>query len=334
MKFRNSISALGIGLLSVVFIVSGLTITTSATSGQIGVANGFKISPVRYEETVDKGATKTFIIYVSGVDDYPIIAQAVVNDFQASTDEGGDPSLLLDTNQAVPADSFKAITSPIPNTEIQPGETAQIQVVIKVPANAQPGGYYGMVRFASALSLTPSTAPTSVGLSASTGTLFLITVPGNLTEKLSIVSFSAAKGGSMGRIYTSGNNLQIITRVQNTGNIHVAPFGKIQVSHSGKVISELKFNNIVPPGQVLPNSIRKFTYSLPNQSLFGKYTVNAYLGYGTQGSLLTAKNIFWVIPWWFIGLMIVIVLVLISAGYVVYRRIQKIRQHRKHIRKV
>ena len=73
-----------------------------------------------------------------------------------------------------------------------------------------------MVRFISALSMTPSkNSGTTVSMSPSTGTIFLVTVPGNLSEKLQILS-SAAKKGNQGQIFTS-NDLQVITRIKNTG---------------------------------------------------------------------------------------------------------------------
>jgi hypothetical protein len=236
---------------------------------------------------------------------------------------------MFNANQSAPVNSFKSIVNPISSVTIQPGQTAQVPVVISVPENAESGGYYGVVRFVSGLS---NTNGGNLNLSASVGTLFLVTVPGNLTENLEVVDFSAAHNGSTGRLFINTKKLSIITRLKNTGNIHVAPFGVVTISHGSKVIEEYEFNSTQPRGNILPDSIRKFNDPLKNTSWSGKYTIMANLGYGTSGNLLTMKNTFWVIPLWFLILAVIITLAILIGSYFVFRRYKMMKKHSIRVR--
>lgn len=303
-----------IAMSSILLLVTSEAGAVSAT----GVANGFRLSPVRVDVSVEKGHSVTENIYVTNVNNYDVTARAIVNEFSASTNETGSPSVLLDNSQPAPANSFRALTSAIADVTIPAGKTATVPVVIKVPANANAGGYYGAVRFVSANSNSGST----VTISASVGTIFLVTVPGKLTEHLQLLDFSAGQNNSTASFFTNPKNIQIITRVQNTGNIHVAPIGKINIQDdNGKNIETLEFNNTKPAGEVLPNSTRKYINNLQKQNWFGRYTATAYLGYGTLGGLITVKTSFWVIPVWILAL-VGLALLLLIAGiiYAIARR--------------
>jgi hypothetical protein len=335
MKIKNSLSILLVGLVSISLIFTSLAMAvTNNTTNIVGVANGFKVSPVIYEITVEKGRTDTEIIYVTNVDvKTAIIAQPIVNDFLPSSDESGTPNILLNPNQSAPSDSFKSIVKSVKSVTIQPGQTAQVPVVISVPKNAESGGYYGAVRFISG-EQNKLGGEQNLGLSASVGVLFLVTVPGNLMENLQEVDFSAAKNGSTGRFFINATSLSIITRLRSTGNIHVQPFGTVQVADShGKIIEEYEFNNRNPRANVLPNSTRKFEDQLKNKKWIGKYTITANLGYGTSGNLLTMKNYFWVIPLWMVIVFVIILLAILAGGYYAYRKINIARRHKIKVRR-
>lgn len=327
MKHKISLASIVLAFSSIVLVASSLT-----SAQESGVANGFKVSPVRAEVTIEKGKSAVEKVYVTNVNSYTVTAKAIVNDFEAATDESGKPQIILDETKSASSNSFKSIVKSIPDVKIEAGKTAEVAVNIAVPGDAQAGGYYGAVRFVSAE--TDTNNQTNVALSASVGTIFLVKVPGELTEQLQLVDFSAAKDGSTSRFFTNGKNLQIVTRLKNTGNIHVAPFGRVQITdRSGKVVEEYEFNNESPRANVLPNSTRKFTDNLKKQDWIGKYTATANLGYGTTGSLISTKTTFWVIPLWVIVAAVVLIVLLILGGYLVYRRISTNTKHKAKSRR-
>lgn len=302
-----------VALLTIVFgggINAAMANAAAAVSN--GAANGFTISPVLTEISVAKGQSQTIALTVSNPTSTSLTAVPIVNDFVASNDESGTPRLILNSSVPLPADNFESLVGNIPTVTLGPDQSQTINVTVNVPKDAFSGGYYGAIRF------VPGTLgkQSNVGLTASVGSLFLVTVPGNLTEKLSLVQLSAAdRNGNPSSFFTNGQ-LSALVRLDNTGNIYTQPFGTIELKNTfGHIISVTQFNNSVPRSSILQQSIRKFVVSLPSHSYIGHYTMIASFGYGTTGSgnLIVAQTGFWYIPIWaqIVGLVIVVVIITI-----------------------
>ena len=277
-------------------------------SGAIG-AQGIEVSPVRQDITINPGQSQTINIKVVNVTANTEVLQGIVNDFVASSNETGQPSILVGANVYAPSHSLKRFISPLPNITLAPGQEIQVPVTINVPKNAAGGGYYGVVRFGPA---GTGSKDQTVTLAGRVGSLVLLTVPGDIKQQLSIASFDVESNGSPSTYFTSNKHINAVIRFQNEGNIQVAPFGKILLkSRSGKIIASFNVNNVTPPGNVLPNSIRRFSIPVSHLSSFGIYTLEANFGYGTTGQPLSASTVFYVIPLTvIIGFLIFIVLIL------------------------
>jgi hypothetical protein len=333
MKKLMQRSAYAFAALITVFAV-GL-IKVGAQSGPAG--NGFRISPVRSEYTIDKGKRDTLTITLENPSDGAITAKGIVNDFIASDDESGEPRLILDDNAPSPKNSFKKLVSGLTDVDLAPREKKDITVTIAVPEDASAGGYYGAVRFEPQLQ-NGGSGQNNVGLTASVGTIVLVRVPGDLTERLDLLQISAAtksqKDGkdtySAKSFFTSGN-VAVMTRLKNSGDIHVKPFGKVQIKNMfGKVVQEFEFNNTEPRANVLPGSTRRFGNDLQKMRWFGRYTIEANLAYSDGGGdLITARASFWYIPTLALFAIILLVLALVGLVYWGIRK-QKARKQHKH----
>lgn len=319
-KMKRLIAAAGALTLAAVTFLSVL----SPAGAQQGTSNGFLVSPVRSELTIDPGKSETVKLTIENATNSATIARPIVNDFEPSKDESGQPKILLDENAPPTANSFRSLVGNLQPIPLGPKEKKELSVKIAVPGNASAGGYYGAVRFVSEQEGNDK----NVALSASVGTIFLIKVPGTLTEKLDLVQFTAAKNGSNGRFFVNSGNMSIVTRLKNNGNIHVKPYGKVTITdRSGKTVEAYEFNSVDPRANVLPNSTRKFDDKLKNQKWFGQYTVTANFGYGSGGSLITAKTTFWVIPTWVIIIFVAVLVLLVVAGFMIYRKFA-VKTHR------
>jgi hypothetical protein len=313
--------------LASMLVIAGALIGGAVIAQEGG--NGFQVSPVRTELTIAQGSSEKTLITAYNPTSQVIDAKIVVNDFEAATDETGQPRVIFEADKSAPGNSFKSLVGDLGTVTIPAGGKVEIPVTVTVPDNASPGGYYGAIR------LEPTTeGDKNVNLSASVGTLFLVTVPGDLKESLELIEFTAAKGDteenlSTGRFFIGGGeNIKIITRLENTGNIHVKPFGRVQVADSkGNIVEQYEFNNIEPKSNVLPDSTRKFTDELTYSNFFGKYTITANLGYGSAGNLITAKNTFYVVPVWLVIVAAALLILVIVGVFLLYR---KLRQNRKH----
>ena len=309
--------------LSVVLGAGVATVAAQQTKSGPASGNGFRVSPVRSELTIDKGKSQQLTITVENPSDIPTTAKAVVNDFVSSDQENGEPRLILDNSVPLPKNDFTKLVRGLHDIDLGPREKKDITISIAVPADANAGGYYGAIRF------LPSVINNSgnVGLTASVGTIVLVRVPGNLTERLELVQMGASQKDHIKSFFNHGD-IDVVVRLKNTGDIHVKPFGKVQIKDMfGKVVKEYELNNVEPRANILPDSIRKFTnpVSKPSHGWIGRYTITTSIGYSQgSGDLINAKTSFWYIPnWVFIALL---VLVLVVAGVVFF--LLKRRDHK------
>lgn len=283
-------------LLPVAIVWSAVVLLLAVAPGAASAAggNGLRVSPVRSDITVNPGQTKVVTIIVTNITSTPASLQAVINDFSASSDESGQPAIILNNNQFAKSHSLKRFAKPVPNFTLQPGEQKNISVTISVPADAAGGGYYGAVRFAPA---SPGGANQTVSLAGSVGSLIIATVPGDIKDQLSISSFDVRSGVHPRSLFTSNKGITSVVRFQNSGNVQEQPFGKILLKdRSGKILGQYEINNSDVRSNVLPDSIRKFTVPLDKVGSWGVFKLEGNFGYGSNGQLLAASTTFYVIP--------------------------------------
>lgn len=310
-------------LAASILLLVGPAVAVMAQSS--GPGNGFRVSPVREELTIQPGKSETVDVSVENITNEPITAHPIINDFIASDKENGEPRILLDENVPPSGNSIRTLITNLPDIPLKPHERKNIKVVVNVPNNAAAGGYYGAIRF----SPTNIDQSNQVSLTASVGVLFLIKVPGNILEKLDIVSLGASFKDKTSTFFFKSPDSTVV-RVKNSGAIHEQPFGKVEVKDwRGHVISNQEFNNVDPRGNVLPGSTRKFTTPLKANAKFGRYTVIANLGYSSTGQLISGQATFWVIPLWFIiAIVVVIGLIVLGILFIRRKRAKKNRHHR------
>lgn len=252
-----------------------------------------KVSPVRTDVTIEKGKTGTVKTYVTNLTNAPIVVSPIENDFVAG-DEEGTPSIVLDENSYAPSHSLKRFMVPLKNVTVGVGETKEVVLTIVVPKSAQAGGYYGAVRYAPA---NPDGSK-NVNLSSSVASLVLLTVPGPVEEDLRLTHFDIQQGGSSGTNFRTPDDINLLLRFKNKGNIQEAPFGQVYVqdARSKKLVFTGDFNHEDPRANILPDSARRWTLPLKNFKQFGKYTVGATFSYGANNKTIEVKKTVWIIP--------------------------------------
>jgi hypothetical protein len=315
-----------LAIVASILILGGpAALVLAQTSSNTNPGNGFRVSPVREELTIQPGKGQSVDVTVENITSEDVIAHPVINDFVASDQENGEPRIILDDSAPPSGNSIKTLIAPLPDIPLKAHERKTVKVAINVPGNAAAGGYYGAVRFSPA----GLTDQKQVALTASVGVIFLIKVPGNILEKLDVVSLSAAIKDRTKTLFMKSPDATVV-RLKNSGAIHLQPFGRIEVKDwHGRVISNQEFNNVDPRGNVLPNSIRRFSTPLKANASLGRYTISANLGYGDNGQLISAQSTFWVIPLWFIILVgVLVVLIVLAISYVRRRKRKKNKHYR------
>ena len=320
-KVRLSLAAIGVALL----VVLGLAPFASAATTSGG--NGLRLSPVRTDLTINPGQTQVVTVNVTNVTSNTATLQTIVNDFTANPNESGEPAVILNPNQYASSHSLKRYIGPVSSFTLGPGQETGIPITITIPSNAAGGGYYGAIRFAP---VTSGTNPgQNVSLAGSVGSLILVKVPGNIKEQLSIASFDVRLNDHASSFFTTNKNLTVTVRMQNEGNIQEEPFGKILLkNHSGKILGSYELNNTSPPGNVLPNSIRKFGITMTKVGSFGQFKLEGNFGYGSGGQLLSASTTFYVIP---ISLIIIFIVIVLLVVFLIFGLPRLIKAYNRRI---
>lgn len=334
--YIRTLATVGASVMSAGLIMSAASAATAPSAATNNTGQALEISPPLLTLTADPGQTLTTQINLRDVSSGKLVVSSQVNDFVAAG-EDGTPKILLDNNTDDPF-SMKTWVAPLAPLTLSPQQIQKLSVTIHVPATASPGGHYGVVRFTAA---PPDLNGQGVSLSASLGSLMLVTVRGKTTDKLSVAEFSVAKESknSQGDTVTTKGTLfqstplQFIERIKNDGNIHEEPIGQVTITNMfGKTVAGVNVN--MPPRNILPASIRKFQQPLDssvigNKKFFGHYTAKLKLTYGASQQVVAASIGFWVIPY----KLIIIIVVALVVGFFLLRFIIK-RYNRYIIKKV
>ena len=298
--------------------------TSSSNKATSANENSIRISPLRTDLTIAAGKTGTVEIDVTNLTKGTAEYQAIENDFVAG-DEKGTPAIILDQNAYAPTHSLKRFMVPLPNITVPAGATKAVDVTIKVPITAQAGGYFGALRFAPA-----AAGSQPLSLSSSAASLILLTVPGPTVQKLDLTNFEVQQNGYTSTNFRTPNNLSLLIRFTNQGNLQEAPFGQINVTKGKtKLLFTDDFNQSQPPDEILPDSARRWSIPLQNVGKFGKFTVTATLTYGNGQSIQVSKD-FWVVPTKYIIGAIVVLIVLILLIWIIVRTIRNSRRRNRY----
>ena len=328
MKTRSAL-LFPLAVLACTFVLfSGSAKAVSQATGQ-----ALEISPPVLNLRANPGQTVTSTIQLRDVSTSSLVVRNQINDFVAGG-EDGTPKLLLESGQDSPY-SLKDWVQPLPQFTMKPKAINRLQLKIKVPKNASPGGYYAVIRFTGT---RPDLDGTGVSLSASLGTLVLLKVNGNAKESMSMEQFYATTNDGKPSSLFESSPITLVERVRNTGNIHQQPNGQVTVKDFfGNVIATLNVN--LPGNNVLPGSVRKFQQNLDStvigdRFLFGRYTADVKLTYGSKQQTFTSSTSFWVIPYRLIAfaiILLVIIAILIRIGLARYneRVIERSRSRRR-----
>lgn len=275
---------------------------------------GMEIAPVIVEASANPGQTITTSIRLRNVAKSPFVVTPHMDDFTAKG-EDGQPTVLPD-NESAPSYSMKSwIVSP-GDIVLEPNVYKTVAVTINVPKNAEPGGHYGVIRFAA--DQAKSGSGTGVSLTSSVGTLLLIKVNGKINDSLQYLTFRAGSGDGLTNVFQKAP-IEFTERIHNNGNVHEKVSGQVVIlDSSGKKVGGLMIND--KGGNILPSSTRAFTQTWKTSALFGHYTATAHLAYANGKTLESPIISFWIIPFKLIGLVLLALAIIFFAFRILGRR--------------
>ncbi len=265
-------------------------------------ARSITISPLTYELSANPGEQIANKIKVINTGPQPIFVRMEVEDFTA-VGEGGGVVVREQENKTFSLASWVALSET--QFTLAPAEQKIIDFTVNVPTDGEPGGHYGSIL--AVISPPEVLAGGGSGVAQKVGSLLLLSVAGEVTEKLDVKEFSAPT-------FFEKPPIDFILRFENKGTVHVRPRGFVSITNMfGKKEVDIPF----PQKNVLPASIRKVDVRWDPLLAIGKYTATLVANYGTENTPLVSTFVFWVFPWKlallvFVGLVIVITLLIKS----------------------
>lgn len=273
-------------------------------AGVFGIrsANALTLVPPSLEYSTAKGQTIESRVKLLNNENRTLTLTPSTANFGAK-DETGEPDFAFDAPTADLAAWIKIDLEPV---TLDPGETKEIPFTIAVPADAEPGGHYAGIFFASG---GTASSGGQIGVQSKLGSLVILTVEGNIREQAAISKVTLDGPTSMSRPPVDFN-----IRVKNSGNVHIKPKGKVTILNmfGGEVDTlTLPQEKNVLPGQTRLFEVRwvKKATSATKGNFFsevgaefsnfalGTYTANIEATYGQTDKTMLGKVKFTIVPW-------------------------------------
>jgi len=257
------------------------------------------IAPPLFQLNLQPGETWSSVISVVNDNPYDVTLFAEPTLFEPAG-ESGTPVFVAppagdDLETGEDASTLAGwITVPQGPLQVIREQTYQLPIVIHVPEDATPGGHYAAV-------LIGNHAPQGVSegslvsVTSSIAALVFLSVSGDVIEKGRIRDFFTEES-----LYETPE-ATLSFRFENQGNVHILPQGNIVIYNMfGKQRGLIPINYHRDYGNVLPGSIRKFTFTWKSDAGIwdiGRYRAEATIGYGKeQKQTALATTYFYVLP--------------------------------------
>ena len=318
-------------LIFLILVGLGLTKVFAQTPGNYDVT----VSPIYFDLSANPGDTLTTKIRLRNNTTSPIPIKLGVE--RLSGDLNGNVTLKQDAND----ETLSWIKFDSDSVVIKPLEWTDIPLTIAIPQSAA-YGYYWTITLAQ--DKNSPLAKNGVNLTGAAGVPVLLNVkkPGAVTSG-KLVSFTSDAG------FYEYPPVKFSTKFENTGNVHIQPHGNIFIKDwLGNDLATLSVNET--QGNILPSSARIFEASWDDGFItiepktingqpafdkngkqettlkinwgklldlrFGRYTATELLVVSGASKDITyqAQVSFWIFPWKFIGV-VILVIVFAAVGF-------------------
>lgn len=315
-----------LGRVIVPLFVLAAIVFTLPVDAQTPSGSGLSITPTLSEYTLSPGQADKLDITLKNITVNPIIAQASINDFE-SDNSTGNPKLLTNSKETSP-NSIRNFIIGLDNIPLAINEQKKITVAVQIPKGTPAGAYYGVVRFKAVPAIQGAApSPGEVSLSASVGTIVLITVPGQIKEQVQLTGltvYGGPKDAPRASTFFFSKPNRAGVEVKNLGNGFAKPYGTVEIRRTlgGRVYS-YQLNGQKVKSNVLPNSTRNFINNISGVNVPGRYTITANVAYGNGSDVLVLSKSFWYIPVWLLAVLAAFIVGLVLLVLYTRRRYHK-----------
>jgi hypothetical protein len=289
-------------IAAICLLTGWLALLPLVVAGPLPVA----INTTRIEITASPGErVSSSFTFWNGTEEF-LPVQLETSDFAPQDEEGH-----VAVGGKTPEDnSIKGWIHPELNDfAVAPKTAFDMRFRVDIPATADAGTHYGVLLVSTASVGKAGGAATQIKI----GPIILVKVLGDITEKLTLESFSVPW-------FKEVPPISLEARFKNDGTVHEAPQGTIEVRN---VFGALVATATLPIRNVLPGVVRKVEASVGEGFWLGRYTVLLHAKYGYAGQELSARKSIWVVPWRTQGWKALLVLGLVIWSIVARRRFRR-----------
>ncbi|MEA2020526.1 MAG: hypothetical protein U9M98_02290 [Patescibacteria group bacterium] len=237
------------------------------------------VSPVIIELILERGRSTEKKITVFNITNFPLPVKGNTESFFVLEDVEPGAEEIFDVSSWVSIEPADFI--------LQPREHKEVKISIDVPPEAEPGGHYASIYFQPLIPvevLSPQTA----FLTARVGTLGFFVVQGEIVEKAELGELEVRTLQQFGPV-------DFKFPIRNAGNVHLLPAGEVIITG---FLGNEKEKLEISPSAILPQTTKEITAQWDKKYLFGKFSVEVNISYGSENKKLVAGPVdFWVVPW-------------------------------------
>jgi len=258
-----------------------------------------QISPVIYEVFLKPGEVKVISDFeFFNPFENPQEIKADLRDIVIS-DETGGLQMIADSHSRYSLSKWLEV-KPVGFT-LGPREHRAVDLTIRVPDNAEPGGHYGAL-FGEVEPPPLGEETMGVAVKAGVAAPILLTVAGPVSYGGEIIEFKQVPFVNLGTV-------NFLLRFKNTGTVHYKPHGIIEIfdwfGNKTDVVT-------VPERRAFPETIRQLPATWNRRLLFGKYKAVATIYFGAEDERQDKAEIsFWAFPY-------KPLIVLVSVGFLLW----------------
>lgn len=257
-------------------------------------SGAFIIKPAKAEIVLAPGESKETILTLSNNTALPLRIDVSFEDVAPSeqvspTDE---PVKLLGKNGgeytlrelfSVPKYSFDLLS----------GKEVRVPVSITIPRDVTAGGRYGSVVFTFRPVMTPGAVQSAnIAIESRIATMFFVRISGETKEEGRLARFGLFNDARSVQAPSSENPLKFQVAYENTGDVHLNPYGRITLAPffgSERVIQ-------IDPWVVLPGATRMREVAMADELPIGYYRAHIELNRGYADIVDEEEVSFFVLP--------------------------------------
>ncbi|OGD64401.1 hypothetical protein A2584_00775 [Candidatus Beckwithbacteria bacterium RIFOXYD1_FULL_50_11] len=246
--------------------------------------------PPRLEVEALPGATLQETLKVSNGSDQELAFSIETSDFIVTNNQGTPVAV----SEAVSGRwSLKSwLTTSPDKVLVAPGQTAVVDLLIAIPADALAGGHYAMVTYKPITEGQIGGGGATVvgggsGIEQRTGTLVYLNVIGDVTEAALLKEFSVEK------TFAYYGPIKLFAEIENLGDVHLRPTGSVSVTNMvNNTVAEFELEE----KNIFPFASRTYDFEVPGKYRLGRYAAKLTATAGDTNVPIEGLIYFWIIP--------------------------------------